>query len=94
MKPLQELYTEITADDGLKKAFAEAARDNRIAEFAHENGADVTLDEIRAFLADKSAADRELTSDELENAAGGVCLIPNPDAVTSMVNTGICSNTI
>ena len=93
MKNLQELYADIVANDELKKAFAEAARNNRVVEFARENGADVTLDEIRSFLEEKGKTDTELSKDELENVAGGGCLIPDPGTVTSMVYNGVCSNT-
>lgn len=34
MKSLQELYAEIIASDDLKKAFAEAAKNNTVTQFA------------------------------------------------------------
>ena len=92
MKTLQELYNEITASDELKKAFAQSAKDNNVAGFAKEHGVDTTLDEINAFLDELSKSDKELTKDELENAAGGACIIPNPGAVNSLAGVGICNN--
>jgi len=74
MKTLQELYNEIIANDGLKNAFVEAAKDNKVVEFAKEHGVDTTLDEIKAFLKEQTQADnKELTPEEMENAAGGTC---------------------
>ena len=92
MKTLQELYSAVITDDELKKAFAESAKNNRLVEFAKENGVDVTLDEIRGFFEEKGKTDKELSNDELENVAGGGCLIPDPGNVTSMVNVGVCDN--
>ena len=92
MKTLQELYTEITASDDMKKAFTEAAKNNKVAEFAKEHGVETTLDEIRIFLEEKSRTDRELSKDELENAAGGTCIVPSPDTVISLVGVGLCNN--
>lgn len=73
MKTLQELYNEIVKNDELKKKFTEAAKDNKIVDFAKANGVETTLDEIKAFLEDKQKADMELDPSELENAAGGTC---------------------
>ena len=92
MKTLQELYTEITASDDMKKAFAEAAKNNKVAEFAKEHGVETTLDEIRIFLEEKSRTDKELSNDELENAAGGICIVPSPDSVNSLAGAGLCNN--
>ena len=92
MKTLQELYTEITVSDDMKKAFAEAAKNNKVAEFAKEHGVETTLDEIRIFLEEKSRTDKELSKDELENAAGGTCIVPSPDSVNSLAGAGLCNN--
>ena len=75
MKTLQELYSEITANDELKKAFAAAAQsEEAIIAFAREHGVDTTLDEIKAFLKDHTqAGNKELAPEEMENAAGGTC---------------------
>ena len=71
MKTLQELYSEITANDELKKAFAEAAKDNKIVEFAKEHGVETSVDEIKTFLEAQAKNEKELSPEELENAAGG-----------------------
>ena len=73
MKTLQELYSEIIAGEEMKKAFAEAAKNDKIVEFAKEHGVDTTADEIKAFLEAKSEEEKELSPEELENAAGGNC---------------------
>jgi len=73
MKTLQELYNEIMADEGLKKAFVEAVKDNKAIEFAKEHGVETTLDEIKAFLEESRAQEGELAPEEMENAAGGAC---------------------
>ena len=70
MKTLQELYSEITANDELKKAFAEAAKDNKIVEFAKEHGVETSVDEIKTFLEAQAKNEKELSPEELENAAG------------------------
>ena len=92
MKTLQELYTEITVSDDMKKAFAEAAKNNNVVDFAKSRGVETTLDEIRTFLEEKAKIDKELSNDELENAAGGNCIIPSPDTVISLVGAGLCNN--
>jgi len=73
MKTLQELYNEIIANDELKKAFVEAAKDNKIVEFAKEHGVETSLDEIKAFLEASKPQEKELAPEEMENAAGGTC---------------------
>ena len=92
MKTLQELYTEIAANDDLKKAFAEAAKNNNVVDFAKSRGVETTLDEIRTFLEEKAKTDKELSNDELENAAGGSCIVPNPESVQSMITASLCNN--
>ena len=73
MKTLQEFYKEIIADDELKKAFAEAAKENKVIEFAKEHGVEATIDDIKAFLEEQRTQEKELSPEELENAAGGTC---------------------
>jgi len=75
MKTVQELYNEIMANDELKKAFAAAAQsEEAIVAFAKEHGVDTTLDEIKAFLKDRTQNEnKELAPEEMENAAGGTC---------------------
>ena len=71
MKTLQQLYTEILSSDELKKAYAKAAKDGRMAEFLKENGCEATMEEVEAFLKEKAGA--QLSDDELDNVAGGEC---------------------
>ena len=71
MKTLQELYTEIMGSDELKKAFLEAAKGGKVADFLKANGCEATAEEIKAFLKEK--ADQELSDDELDSVAGGTC---------------------
>ena len=73
MKTLQELYIEITSNDELNNAFAEAAKDNKIVEFAKEHGVETSVDEIKTFLEAQAKNEKELSPEELENAAGGTC---------------------
>ena len=71
MKTLQDLYTEIMASDELKKAFAQAAKDNKVADFLKAQGCDATEDEFKAFLTEKAKDDKALSEEDLENVAGG-----------------------
>ena len=90
MKTLQELYNEIMADDGLKNAFVEAAKDNKVVEFAKEHGAETTLDEIKAFLEASKPQEGELAPEEMENAAGGACNKNTAvEAVASTLTLGV-----
>jgi len=89
MKTLQELYSEITANDELKKAFVEAAKDNKIVEFAKEHGVETTVDEIKAFLEASKPQEGELAPEEMENAAGGACNDKTSDEVpVSIISLG------
>ena len=90
MRSLQEFYNEIIADNELKKAFTEAAKDNKIIEFAKEHGVETTTDEIKAFLETQTAQEKELSPEELENAAGGACnKVTKYEAITSYLTCGI-----
>ena len=90
MKTLQKLYTEITASDGLKTAFVDAAKNNRIVEFAKEHGCETTMDEIKAFLDEQKNQDEELSPEELENAAGGTCnTSTGAETVLSVMGMGV-----
>jgi predicted ribosomally synthesized peptide with nif11-like leader len=83
MKTLQDLYTEIVASEELKKAFAQAAKDNKVADFLKAQGCDATEDEFKAFLTEKAKTDKALSDDELENVAGGWStsfLCPRPES--------------
>ena len=73
MKTLQELYNEVIASEELKKDFLEAGKNGKAEEFIKAHGCDATLDEIKAFLENLTKADKELSTEELENVAGGTC---------------------
>jgi len=90
MKTIRELYNEIIADDELKKAFAEAAKNNKVEDFAAEHDCQATVSDIMSFLEGMKGED-ELSKEELENAAGGGCVLPDIDTPNSMVNSSaIC----
>ena len=71
MKTLEDLYKEVMASDELKKAFAQAAKDNKVADFLKAQGCDATEDDLKAFFEEKTKDDQPLSEDELENVAGG-----------------------
>ncbi|MBQ7592920.1 MAG: Nif11-like leader peptide family RiPP precursor [Synergistaceae bacterium] len=73
MKTLQEFYEEVKTSDDLKKSLAEAAKSGKITEFLKAHDCDATADELKEFVAGKTAQDKpvELNDEELENVAGG-----------------------
>jgi len=71
MKTLEDLYKEVMASEELKKAFAQAAKDKKVADFLKAQGCDATEDEFKAFLTEKAKTDKALSEEDLENAAGG-----------------------
>jgi len=77
MKTLQDLYKEVMASDELKAAVAQAAKDNKVADFLKAQGCDATEDEFKAFLVEKAKDDKALSEDELENVAGGGAICEN-----------------
>ena len=66
-------FFEKYINEQLKMAFAEAAKNNMVVEFAKEHGVETTMGEIQAFLNERKYQDEELSPEELENAAGGTC---------------------
>ena len=72
MKTLEDLYKEVIASEELKKAFAQATKENKVADFLKANGCDATEDELKAFVREKAGSEKPLSEDDLENAAGGV----------------------
>ena len=72
MKTLQDLYKEVMASEELKKAFAQAAKDNKVSDFLKAQGCDATEDEFKAFLTEKAKTDKALSEEDLENVAGGL----------------------
>ena len=71
MKTLEDLYKEVMASDELKAAFAQAAKDKKVADFLKAQGCDATEDEFKAFLVEKAESDKALSEEDLENVAGG-----------------------
>lgn len=71
MKTLQELYDEIIKSDELKKAYAEAVKGDKLADFIKAQGCDATIDEVKDFLKEKMGADAPLSLDDLKTVAGG-----------------------
>ena len=68
---LEELYTKTMADETLKKAYVEAASENKLAEFLKTNGCEATEEELKAFMDSKMNKKGELSDDELDSVAGG-----------------------
>ena len=71
MKTLNELYTEVVANDALKAEFLALKTPEEIVAFAKKNGCNATLDDIKAFFEEKQKAIGELNEKELEQVAGG-----------------------
>ena len=93
MKTFQDLYDEITKDDGLKRAFVEALRTGKEMEFLREQGVDGTKEEIEEFLAEKEAEENplELSVEKLKLVAGGTESILTQ--TVQCPDTNECSNT-
>ena len=73
MKTLQKFYEEVKVSDELKKEFAQAVRADKITDFLKAHDCDATADDLREFLAGKTAQNKKLKldDDELDLAAGG-----------------------
>lgn len=71
MKTLENLYNEILKSNELKTAFANAVKENKVAEFLKANDCDATLEETTEFLKGIQKSG-ELSDDELDNVAGGL----------------------
>lgn len=70
MKTIEELYKEVIASEDLKKEFL-ALKPEEVEGFAEKHGCKATLDEIKNFLTEKSAAKGELSDEEIEQVSGG-----------------------
>lgn len=70
MKTIEELYNEVMASEELKKECI-SLKPEEVESFAEKHGCKATLDEIKAFLTEKSKAFGELSDDEIEQVAGG-----------------------
>ncbi len=92
MKTIEELYNEVMASEELKKEFL-SLKPEEVEGFAEKYGCKATLDEIKAFLTEKSAAAGELSDEEIEQVAGG----KGADEVNSplsVVRLGINGNNV
>ena len=88
MKTLQELCTEIMGSDEMKKAFAEAAKKGKVLDYLRANGCEATMEEVQTYLKEK--ADRELSDEELDSAAGGACnQTTGAEAIVSVISVGL-----
>ena len=88
MKTLQELYTEVMNNDALKAEFLALTTPEQIVAFAAKNGCTATMDEIKSFLEEKSAASGELSDEELAQVAGGKGF-NTKECVLSILTAGI-----
>ena len=82
MKTLEDLCKGISTSEELKKAFAQATKENKVADFLKANGCDATEEEFKAFLTEKAKTDKALSEEDLENVAGGSFLGLLKDAIT------------
>ena len=90
MKTIQELYSEIMANQELKEQFIEAANAGKQEEFLKAHGCEATLEDVKAFLEAKQKEDAPLSLDELDNAAGGECTAKTGgEAAVSVITVGI-----
>lgn len=71
MKTLQELYNEVMNSDALKTEFLALTTPEQVVAFAEKNGCPATLEEIKSFFEEHSAAAGELSDEELAQVAGG-----------------------
>ncbi len=75
MKTLYELYNEVVASEELQNEILSMESLEELVTFAAKHGCDTTLDDIEAFLEEKQKAFGELSEEELEQVAGGKCLV-------------------
>ena len=76
MKTLQELYTEVMDSDALKTEFLALTAPEQVVAFAEKNGCPATLEEIKSFFEERSAAAGELSDEKLAMVAGGAVFTP------------------
>ena len=73
MKTVQELFQEIMSSKELKAQAVEAVKAGKLEAFLKEHGCEATMEEVSAFLKEKSKEESPLSLNELNNAAGGEC---------------------
>ena len=76
---IQEAYKKITSSEDLKKKAIEALKAGKADEFLKEQGIDLTMDQIKDYLAKKKPG--ELSKEELDLAAGGGCGLHTCEAI-------------
>ena len=93
MKTIQELYSEIMANDEMKKVFVEAMKAGKLEDFLKEHGCEATEEEVKEFVETKAASDApiELSDDELKHVPAGSGIHSETCYCTG--NTCGCSNT-
>ena len=70
MKTLDELYSEVMADDSLRSEYMEAAGNGRAEDFLKAHGCEATEQELEEFMK-KGGKSGELSDDELDDVAAG-----------------------
>ena len=70
-KTINEIYEEVMKSDLLKQGFLAAEKTGTLKAFAEKLGCEADVEEIQTFLKGKLNEDKELSLDELEQAAGG-----------------------
>ncbi len=82
MASLEEVYQEILASDEERRAFAQVASDEQtIMGYLAQRGCEVTPQEAHAFMQEKLAQTRELSSAELADASGGALCGKTPNHI-------------
>ena len=76
MKTLQELYNEVMNSDALKTEFLALTPPEQVVAFAEKNGCPATLEEIKSFFEEQSAAAGELSDEKMAMVAGGAVFTP------------------
>ena len=76
MITLQELYNEVMNSDALKTEFLALTTPEQVVAFAEKNGCPATLEEIKSFFEEQSAAAGELSDEKMAMVAGGAVFTP------------------
>ena len=76
MKTIQELYNEVMNSDTLKTEFLALTTPEQVVAFAEKNGCPATLEEIKSFFEEQSAAAGELSDEKMAMVAGGAVFTP------------------
>ena len=76
MKTLQELYNEVMNSDALKTEFLALTTPEQVVAFVEKNGCPATLEEIKSFFEEQSAAAGELSDEKMAMVAGGAVFTP------------------